>query len=185
MGRYGPASAERRACWMAASSALGVEELLYSTRNNRSLPSHLMMSTKSGRDPPKFSDRKGSWGRCKDISRGRSVISSSSIGTSCSLGGVELLSRFVLLVSDKPAGLSTNFLNMVVFLNKKIPHIKKICNRAALRLRRLPQRFLQCAGGAVLHIRDPSARGARQLKETSAKEENHAPRGPAAPLTVD
>src|SRR5215210_4902963 len=120
MGRNGPASAERRACWMAASSALGVEELLYSTRNKCSLLSHLAMSTKSGRGPPEFADRRGSWGGCKDISRGRPVISCSSIGTSCSLGGAELLLGFVLLVSGKLAGLSANFLNTCIFLSKKI-----------------------------------------------------------------
>src|ERR671910_2721496 len=31
----------------------------------------------------------------------------------------------------------------------------------------------------------PSARGARQLKEASSEEEDHAPRGSAAPLAVD
>src|SRR5918997_3728113 len=31
----------------------------------------------------------------------------------------------------------------------------------------------------------PSARGVRQLKEASSEEENHAPRGSAAPLAID
>src|SRR5687767_2229551 len=31
----------------------------------------------------------------------------------------------------------------------------------------------------------PSARGARELKETSSEEENHAPGGSASPLTID
>ena len=82
------------------------------------------------------------------------MIPCRSTGTSRCLGGVELLSGLVLLVSDKPAGLSANFLNTIVFLSKKIPRIEKIGNRVALRLRRLPQRVLQCAGGTILHIRE-------------------------------